>query len=181
MPNMPPGTGCLLSPVYPVLLVCFQFETPRTVAYQAPMALQARTLEWVAISFSRESSQSRDWTRISYIGRWILHLQRSLNNNNKRLQFSSVLFCRFCCPLNIYKIISSLFLFNELHIELCLKSHNFPTFYKILCFSFAKCILKPMLKFSYIDAVILGVLSPMGTGGFVFEKNFHILYMWDQY
>ena len=29
--------------------------------------LQARTLEWVAIPFSRGSSQPRDWTRISYI------------------------------------------------------------------------------------------------------------------
>ena len=32
----------------------------------------ARKLEWVAISFSRESSQSRDWTHISCIGRRIL-------------------------------------------------------------------------------------------------------------
>ena len=28
---------------------------------------QARTLEWVAISFSRGSSQPRDWTRVSHI------------------------------------------------------------------------------------------------------------------
>ena len=28
---------------------------------------QARVLEWVAISFSRESSQPRDWTRVSRI------------------------------------------------------------------------------------------------------------------
>ena len=38
--------------------------------------LQARTLEWVAISFSRGSSQPRGWTRISYvayIGRHILY------------------------------------------------------------------------------------------------------------
>ena len=27
--------------------------------------LQARTLEWIAISFSRESSQPRNWTRVS--------------------------------------------------------------------------------------------------------------------
>ena len=36
--------------------------------------LQARILEWVAISFSRGSSQPRDWTRISCVsctGRWI--------------------------------------------------------------------------------------------------------------
>ena len=38
--------------------------------------LQARTLEWVAISSSRGSSQPRDWTHvscISCIGRWILY------------------------------------------------------------------------------------------------------------
>ena len=38
--------------------------------------LQARILEWVAISSSRGSSQPRDQTRISqvsYTGRWILH------------------------------------------------------------------------------------------------------------
>ena len=29
--------------------------------------LQARVLEWVAIPFSRGSSQSRDWTRVSWI------------------------------------------------------------------------------------------------------------------
>ena len=29
--------------------------------------LQARTLEWVAFSFSRGSSQLRDWTQISHI------------------------------------------------------------------------------------------------------------------
>ena len=28
---------------------------------------QARVLEWVAISFSRGSSQPRDWTQVSYI------------------------------------------------------------------------------------------------------------------
>ena len=38
--------------------------------------LQARKLEWVAISFSRGSSWPRDWTRVSCvsrIGRWILY------------------------------------------------------------------------------------------------------------
>ena len=38
--------------------------------------LQARILEWVAIPFSRGSSQARDWTRISYvscIGRQVLY------------------------------------------------------------------------------------------------------------
>ena len=41
------------------------FETPWTVAYQAPQATvhgvsQATVLEWVAISFSRGFSQPRD-------------------------------------------------------------------------------------------------------------------------
>ena len=35
---------------------------------------QTRILEWVAISFSRESSWPRDQTRVSCIGRWILYL-----------------------------------------------------------------------------------------------------------
>ena len=34
---------------------------------------QARIPEWVAISFSRASSWSRNWTCISYLGRWILY------------------------------------------------------------------------------------------------------------
>ena len=29
--------------------------------------LQARILEWVAVSYSRGSSQPRDWTQVSYI------------------------------------------------------------------------------------------------------------------
>ena len=35
--------------------------------------LQARTLEWVAISFSRGFSQPGDQTHVSCIGRWILY------------------------------------------------------------------------------------------------------------
>ena len=35
--------------------------------------LQARILEWVAIPFCRRSSQTRDRTRVSFIGRWVLY------------------------------------------------------------------------------------------------------------
>ena len=35
--------------------------------------LQARILEWVAISFSRVSSQPRDWTCVSFTGRQVLY------------------------------------------------------------------------------------------------------------
>ena len=38
-----------------------------------PGILQARTLEWVAISFSRGSAQPRDGTLVSCLGRWILY------------------------------------------------------------------------------------------------------------
>ena len=53
------------------------FVTPWTVAYQAPFSvhgnLQAKILEWLAISFSRESSQSRDWTWVfCIIGRFFI-------------------------------------------------------------------------------------------------------------
>ena len=35
--------------------------------------LQARILEWVAIPFSRKSSQPRDKTCVSSIGKWVLY------------------------------------------------------------------------------------------------------------
>ena len=46
------------------------FATPWTVAYQVPPSMgfsMARILEWVAISFSRRSSQPRGWTWVSRI------------------------------------------------------------------------------------------------------------------
>ena len=51
--------------------VCFWlFVTPWTVAHQAPLSmgiLQAKILEWVAMSSSKESSQPRDATQVSGI------------------------------------------------------------------------------------------------------------------
>ena len=52
------------------------FLTPWTVAFQAPSLhgiFQARIMGWVAISFSRESSQPRDQNQVSCIGRRILY------------------------------------------------------------------------------------------------------------
>ena len=52
------------------------FGTPWIILFQDPLSMgffQARILEWVAISFSRVSSQPRDRTLISYIGRQILY------------------------------------------------------------------------------------------------------------
>ena len=62
--------------------VVFQSLSPaqlcRSMDYSPPSfsvhgISQARILEWVAISFSREFSQLRDWTLVSCIGRQILY------------------------------------------------------------------------------------------------------------
>ena len=51
------------------LLSCVRlFVTSWTIAYQAPPSMEfssQRVLGWVAISFSRGSSQPGDWTRVS--------------------------------------------------------------------------------------------------------------------
>ena len=55
------------------------FATLWTAALQGSSVqetLQARMLKWVAIPFSRGSSQSRDQTHVSYLcftGRWVLY------------------------------------------------------------------------------------------------------------
>ena len=66
---------------------CLTLATPRTVAHQTPLSMgfsrqewaslvvfQARILAWVAIFFPRGSSQPRDQTDVSCIGRWTLPL-----------------------------------------------------------------------------------------------------------
>ena len=51
------------------LLSCVRlFVTPWTVAYQAPQSMELSRQEyweWIAISFSRVSSQPRDWIQVS--------------------------------------------------------------------------------------------------------------------
>ena len=63
--------------------------TPWTVAYQAPQSMGFSRQEWVAISFSRRSSQPRDWTQVSHIvGRrftiWIYEDIQMANKYMKR-------------------------------------------------------------------------------------------------
>ena len=59
--------------------VLYNSAMPRAIYIYSPPGsslhgiFQARILEWVAISFSRESSQPRDWICVSFIGRWILY------------------------------------------------------------------------------------------------------------
>ena len=60
---------------------------------------QARVLEQVAVSFSRGSSQPRDWTYISCIGRWILY-------HCVTYEASIYLFRFFAFILGYYKILN---------------------------------------------------------------------------
>ena len=50
------------------------FATPWTLDFSVHGISQASILEWVAITYSRGSSRSRDWTHASCLGRWILYL-----------------------------------------------------------------------------------------------------------
>ena len=52
---------------------------------------QERTLEWIAIPFSRESSQPKDWTGISCIGRRILYHWATWYLSDVRVSCTAVL------------------------------------------------------------------------------------------
>ena len=59
--------------------------------------LQARILEWVAISFSRGSYRSRDWTRVSCIGgrfftAWVTRESLQLSDKNFNFRKSSSIY-----------------------------------------------------------------------------------------
>ena len=61
---------CLVTKLCPSLLQSHDCSLPGTSFHEIS---QAAILEWVAISFSMRSSWPRDWTRMSYMGRWILY------------------------------------------------------------------------------------------------------------
>ena len=110
---------------------------------------QARILEWVAISFSRRSSQPRDWTRVSRIvGRcftlWALKLTKW------------ILLSKLMQDWNLISLSVKVLLFeNKLHEFLCpLVSHIycFCDFGEVnkYCFSdlWSCCLLKLFLNIS---------------------------------
>ena len=89
-----PGRDCCFSLLVPKRdIVCVDmhssvwlFATPWTVVRQAPLSVGfSRQDNWSGLSSSRGSSQSRDWTNVSCIGRWFV--------------FVFVLFC-FVLPLS---------------------------------------------------------------------------------
>ena len=61
---------CLVAKSWPTLCDPLDCSSPRTSVHGI---LQARILEWVAISFSSGSSQPRDWTCVSCFVRQILY------------------------------------------------------------------------------------------------------------
>ena len=80
------------------------FEIPWTVARQAPLSmgiLQARILEWVALPFSRGSSQTRDQTQVLHItggfftswGIWETHILFYLWDIQSNSLYGTVGFC----------------------------------------------------------------------------------------
>ena len=56
---------------YPTLCNPMDYNLPRSSVHGI---LQAKTLELVAIPFSRESSPPRDWTRFLYCRQTLYHL-----------------------------------------------------------------------------------------------------------
>ena len=65
-----------------------------TVVHQAPLHVisKAWILEWVATLFSRDSSQPRDRTHVSCIGRWILY-----HLNNQKILLSLICEIEIIC------------------------------------------------------------------------------------
>ena len=72
-----------------ILMLCYAyllshvqlFATLWTTAYQAPLSmgiLQAKILKWIAISFSRGSSQSTYWTQVSCIAGGFFTIQATI-------------------------------------------------------------------------------------------------------
>ena len=84
----------------PVLSRVQLFPIPWTVAHQVPLSLgilQARTLEWVAMSSSRESSRPRDWTCASHVaGGFFTHEVTGEAPSLVRTASHSLSYCRLC-------------------------------------------------------------------------------------
>ena len=102
--------------------------------YSARGILQARILEWVAILFSRRSSQPRDWTRVSYIAKRFFTIwankeapqpykwkevsfkkeNENFKEKNKRRTEKGKK--ESFCNVKIFKAIEIIFIFNKLAI-----------------------------------------------------------------
>ena len=69
--------ACVLSYVQFFVVLWTVCQAAKMPGFSVHGIFQARMLEWIAVSYDRESSWSRYWTLIScffHIGRWILYL-----------------------------------------------------------------------------------------------------------
>ena len=87
------------------------FVTPWTVDRQAPLSigiLQARILEWVTISYSTGSSQSRDQTQVSHIAGGLFTIW------DTREDLGSYIYIYMCVYIYIYIYIKYMYFFQFL-------------------------------------------------------------------
>ena len=87
------------------------FVTLGTVGFSVHGILQARILEWVAISSSGGSSQLRGWTHFSCLGRRIIYHWATREALNSLRYFSSELF--YLIVPNICLFLLFMFTFSE--------------------------------------------------------------------
>ena len=114
------------------------FLTSWTVALQAPLSmgiLQARILEWVAISFSRGSSQPRGRTSISCISRWVLSHWATREAHNTVL----------------WTLITTLNLLNLL-LDVCTLWPIFPHYPCTFSQPLATTVLLPLINLAFLDS-----------------------------
>ena len=70
-------SGCLVTQLCPA--VCDPMDCGPPGSFVLSRISQAKILEWVDILFSRGSSWPRDWTCISFLGRWLLYAAGDIN------------------------------------------------------------------------------------------------------
>ena len=66
---------------------------------------QTRILEWVAISFFQGSSRFRDWTHVSWTGRWILYYWATREAHTHIYIYIHTYICTRTRPLLLYRCV----------------------------------------------------------------------------
>ena len=132
------GKGFSLSPLSMMLCVCVcvwshsvvsDSATPWTPGSSLHGILQSRILEWIAISFSKGSSQPRDWTRVSCIAgrRFILWATREAHEYDVAAAAAKSL--QSCLTLCEYDVSCGLFICSFYYVK---EMSFYPCFVK--CF-----------------------------------------------
>ena len=98
-------------------MFCPALVTPWNIAHSVHGILQARILEWDAISFTRGSSRPRDQTHISYAAGRLLHCRVSHLGSSVRvciLLIMSIVYCPHQLDHKFFK--DSFFVFSYIYI-----------------------------------------------------------------